>query len=380
MNETRATRYQRLKRRAGVAGLLSAGTVLAVVALSPASGWLASFANRLAGADDWLHGTLALAVYCLLLVVLWEAAALPAVLSLELGAGRKYRPEHGGTVEDVVGALIPTAVVAVLAAFAAGLAVRVAVVLAGPWWWVMAGALASAGLALALHASPAVMTRLAAAQRLSRPSLVARLEGLIERSRVPVAGILEWQVDRASPMTAVVAGAGRSRRVFVASTIVRDWTDDEIAVVVAHELAHHKYLDLWRTWALDAALLCGALGIADLALRLAPPGSVGESPAALATLPFLALVAGLVWVAATPLRHAQSRRHERRADIFALAITDGAEAFGTAIRRLGDRHLAEERPAPLTRWLHYRHPSVAERLAIAAAYVRVKDVRTSTLR
>jgi len=156
---------------------------------------------------------------------------------------------------------------------------------------------------------------------------------------------------------------------------VRDWSDDEIAVVVAHELAHHKYRDLWRTWMLDVVLLSAALGIADVMLRFASPASVGQTPGALATLPFVALVVGVVWVAATPLRHAQSRSQERRADVFALAMTDRAEAFGAAIRRLGERHLAEERPARLTRWLHYRHPSIAERLALADAYRRVREAR-----
>jgi STE24 endopeptidase len=94
----------------------------------------------------------------------------------------------------------------------------------------------------------------------------------------------------------------------------------------------------------------------------------------LAALPALALVAGLIWLAATPLRHAQSRRHERRADAFALALTGGVDAFDAAIRRLGARHLADERPSAITRWLFYRHPSVGERLEYARAYREMTQV------
>jgi len=75
-------------------------------------------------------------------------------------------------------------------------------------------------------------------------------------------------------------------------------------------------------------------------------------------------------VASTPLRLALSRWQERRADRFALRATGGADAFSTAIRRLGARHLAEERPSLLTRWLFQRHPSVAERLAMAERFSR----------
>ena len=90
----------------------------------------------------------------------------------------------------------------------------------------------------------------------------------------------------------------------------------------------------------------------------------------LAVLPFITLVAGAVWLAATPLRHAQSRRQERAADEFALRLTGGSEAFGSALRRLSARHLVEERPARAVRWLYHRHPTVAERLAAAERYDR----------
>jgi STE24 endopeptidase len=79
-----------------------------------------------------------------------------------------------------------------------------------------------------------------------------------------------------------------------------------------------------------------------------------------------------VWLLFAPVRFAQARRQERRADVFALAMTDGAEAFSSAIRRLGARHLAEERPSRVTRWLSHRHPTVAERLALADAYRRLR--------
>jgi STE24 endopeptidase len=88
----------------------------------------------------------------------------------------------------------------------------------------------------------------------------------------------------------------------------------------------------------------------------------------LAALPLIALVTNGVWILATPLLNAQSRLHERRADTFALTMTDGADAFGSAIVRLGTRHLAEERPSIVTTWLYHRHPSVAERLALADAF------------
>jgi Zn-dependent protease with chaperone function len=88
----------------------------------------------------------------------------------------------------------------------------------------------------------------------------------------------------------------------------------------------------------------------------------------LAALPFVALVVAGVWVVSAPLRNAVSRNQERRADEFALRITGSSGAFRTALRRLASQHLAEERPSRVTQWLYHRHPSVAERLAMASAF------------
>jgi STE24 endopeptidase len=191
---------------------------------------------------------------------------------------------------------------------------------------------------------------------------------------VTLSGIDEWRVGDRTSVTALVTGIGRARRVVVSHELVRTWPEDEIVVVVAHELAHHRYRDLWRTLALDAALLTLGLAVADAGARwlAGPLGLAG--PHDLASLPLVALIGGAVWVAATPIRHAQSRTHERRADVFALAMTGAADAFSAAVRRLAARHLAEERPTSLTRWLFHRHPTVAERLELAESYRRVKSV------
>ncbi len=68
-----------------------------------------------------------------------------------------------------------------------------------------------------------------------------------------------------------------------------------------------------------------------------------------------------------------SRWQERRADAFALELTGGAAEFRAALRRLAARHLVEERPSRLTRWLYHRHPTVAERLRFADQFERLNQ-------
>lgn len=230
----------------------------------------------------------------------------------------------------------------------------------GRFWWLAAGAIVSALFVVGLHAAPIVLARLSHAQPVARPALVERLGALSRQISVPIESIDQLPPGAAATTTALVAGAGSGRRVFIASELVQDWTEDEVAVVVAHEFAHHAHHDLWRTLALDAMVLSAGFWAADRFARVAP-GS-------LAALPFIGLVVGLVWIVSTPLRNAVSRHQERRADAFALRMTGGADAFRAALRRLASQHLVEERPSRLTRWLYHRHPTVAERLAAADQY------------
>jgi STE24 endopeptidase len=372
LNESKATRYQRLRRRARAASTVSAGLLLALAALSPLGRGFEGVAAHAASAfTGTAAASVALVVFVTLLVAAAELAALPAVLFLALRVDRAYG-RSSYSVEDVLGAEVQGAAVAFPAALLAGAPVRLAMAMAGGWWWGLAAVALISVFAGALRVAPALVGRVADVRPLERPDLAGRLEALARRARVPIAGISEWVVADPQAASALVTGVGRHRRVLLSSDIARRWGDDEVMVVVAHELAHHVYRDLWRTMALDAAVLSIALFLADLGVRLAGPELGVADPRSLAALPLMALVAAAVWVVSVPVRYAQSRRQERRADVFALAMTDGAEAFGSAIRRLGARHLAEERPSALTRWLSHRHPPVADRLALAETYRRLR--------
>jgi STE24 endopeptidase len=377
MNETKASRYQRLKRRTQAAGVVAGGVMLAILVLTPGAQALAAWATSVSlGAAAPFAGLVALGAFVTCAVILWELIALPSALYWSLSVGRRYvRTGAEPTVEGVLGAQARATVVTLVASCVAGFVVRASIWLTGPWWWIASGLTLAGVLAAALGAAPWLLAWIGDAGPVSQPALAERLADLAARARVPVAGIDEWRARR-SPMstsagsTAIVAGVGRARRVFVSRELIEDWSDEEVAVVVAHELAHHAHHDLWRTLIVDGAVLSAAFGVAEVIRGWTGHGLGLDDRGSLAVLPFIALVAGAAWLAATPLRHAQSRRQERAADEFALRLTGGSEAFGSALRRLSARHLVEERPARAVRWLYHRHPTVAERLAAAERYDR----------
>lgn len=369
MNESKATRFQRNKRRAEGAAAAGGLVMLAVLTLTPAGGRLAAWADAMAGAL-WpapvriLGG---LIVFVVAVVLIWEVALLPALWYLVARVDARYG--RRADAREVIAAQLQGAVVFVPAALGAGAAVLISAWLAGAWWWLLAGALIAAALVAAMYGAPGFLARASGARPIERPALVERLGALARGVRVSIASIDELPDSATVTATALVAGAGERRRVFIAAELMRDWTDEEIAVVVAHELAHHAHHDLWRTLAQDVVVLAAGFWMADAVMG--PAGAGGASPAAsLSALPAIALVTSAVWLVTAPLRHALSRRQERQADEFALAMTGSPDAFQAAIRRLAARHLAEERPSRLTQWFFHRHPSAAERLRVAEGFQR----------
>jgi STE24 endopeptidase len=362
MNETTGTRYQRLRRRVRVAAVLSAAVVLSIIAFTPLArlggGWVSShIASPLLAAVVFVAG----------LVLVLEVAALPAVVYFDArGVGRSRRARS--SFRELLGAHVQAGAVTLALAVAFAVVWSVSVRLGGELWWAMASALLAGLVVVTLRLAPALFSRLGDVRPIARPGLSANLRILARSARVEVAEVHEWRVPDAADASALVTGAGRARRILIASPVLRDWSDAEIAVVVAHELAHHRHHDLHVTLIIDASIIALAGWTSGVALARAGAAAGLAGPADLAALPLLILVGGGVWLASTPLRLAISRWQERRADRFALRTTDGADAFSTAVRRLGAQHLAEERPSLLTRWLFQRHPSVAERVAMAEAY------------
>jgi len=365
MNQSRAARFQRDQRRVRTAGAACGLGILALFGFTPLGSAL----------ESWLIATTAVwpaplgAFFRLVAFVACVVAAAEVAVIAVSWVFARPAPGSDPAARGTAASSVFAAALAIPAGIAAACLVKLSVSVVPAWWWLAAGVLVAAALVAALHLAPGWLARVSGARPVERPALVERLGALARRVRVEILSIDEVPAEASVTATALVAGVGASRRVFISSELLRHWTDEEIAVVVAHELGHHANHDLWHTLLADTALL--SMGF--LAAHATGMAGAGE----LAALPRIALGAGAVFLAATPLRHAMSRRQERNADAFALRLTGGVEEFRTAIRRLAARHLAEERPSRWTRWFFHRHPSVSERLAFAESFSRSQPARPS---
>jgi STE24 endopeptidase len=204
---------------------------------------------------------------------------------------------------------------------------------------------------------------------LDRPALVDRLVSLAQRAGARVVGVFEWRLsDRTRKANAALTGIGRTRRIILSDTLLAEHSDDEIEVILAHELAHHVFHDIWSGLALETVLITVGFFLADRILTLFSTSFGLQGKTDVAALPLLVLTAGAVSLALLPLFNAYSRSHERRADRYALEMTRNVPAFISAMKRLAAQNLAEDQPSRLVEILFYTHPPIGARVAAARSW------------
>ncbi|MGE3959411.1 MAG: M48 family metallopeptidase [Vicinamibacterales bacterium] len=372
MNEDKASRYNRLKRQVRVGSVGASAALLLLLVLSGMSHLLRDLAEW---AASWLPGSLqgfvTVTAFIALLTLVNELVSLPFafyggfVLERRYGLSRQslshWLADQGKGLALGAGLGIPAAWIlyAFIGRYPSG-------------WWLPAGVVfAGLMIGLANIAPLLLLPMFYSIKPLSRSSLRDRLVALGERAGARVLDAYEWGLgEKTTKANAALTGIGSSRRILVSDTMLAQYSDDEIEVVLAHELGHHVHGDIWKGIAFETVLILAGFYVAAVGLRMAVPFAGLRAVDDLAGLPVLLLAAGAVSLAAVPVTHALSRAHERRADRFALTLTRNPPAFISAMRRLAQQNMAEDEPSTLVRWLFYSHPPIRERIAAAQAFTR----------
>jgi STE24 endopeptidase len=370
VNEDKATRYHRLKRRTDVLNTVATGAFLLLLLLTGASLYLrelGSVLGTIIGRGFEEPGTVL--GYAIALIILLHIIELPFVFYQGYVLERRYGLSNerlGRWIRDQLkaGALA-------LVFGAAGASIVYWAIRASPeWWWAMSAAIFAVVMVGIVQLAPVVlMPMFYSFKRLDHPALVERLMKLADRAHTHIGGVYEWALSaHTKKANAALAGMGRTRRILLSDTLLADYSEDEIEVILAHELSHHVHHDLWRGVTLQIALLFVDFFLAHLALRAFAESLRLRGLDDPAGLPLLMLVGGTCSFVFMPLANAMSRRHERRADRYALDTTHRVDAFISAMKRLAQQNLAEEHPSRLVQWLFYSHPPIRERIDAARAW------------
>lgn len=237
------------------------------------------------------------------------------------------------------------------------------------WWWAF-GAVGAAALVVLLSFVFPVLVEPVFNTFTPMPAGPLRDELLTMAARdgLAVRDVLVADASRRTTgLNAYVSGLGRTRRIVVYDTLLREAPPGEVRSVVAHELGHAKDRDT------ELGALLGAIGAAAAVVALYLLGEWGAllgragvssigSPNAIGLALAAAAVAGLV---GGPLQNLVSRRVEARADQHALGLTGDSAVFAAMQLRLAELNITDVHPPRIEYLLFATHPDTVERLATA---------------
>ncbi|HEV2583715.1 MAG TPA: M48 family metallopeptidase, partial [Ktedonobacteraceae bacterium] len=200
--------------------------------------------------------------------------------------------------------------------------------------------------------------------------LSRRLLALAERAHTHVRGVYTFDMSRkTTAANAALMGLGNTRRIVLGDTLLKEFTNEEIEVVLAHELGHHVHNDIWKSLVMQSLLTLGGLYLINEIFHVAVDRlHLYQGLSDVATLPLLLALTTLFGLIVMPLNNAYSRLVEYQADEYALQSTRMIEPFKGAMSRLANQNLAEAEPSPIVEFLFYGHPSIVKRLRHADAF------------
>lgn len=230
----------------------------------------------------------------------------------------------------------------------------------GRGWWAP-GAAAVAGFAVLFgYLGPVVLDPIF--NRFTPLAAGATRDDVLELARKAGVEVGEvYEVDasrRTTAANAYVTGLGHTKRVVLYDTLLKDFTPAETRLVVAHELGHVKHRDVpgGLLWVAIVAPF-GMLVVARATEKLTREGTTAVPAAVLS----LALVAPVL----TTVSHQLSRAIERRADAFALELTDEPDAMVSFERKITLQNVGDPDPPGWQQLLMGTHPTTMERIGQA---------------
>ncbi len=245
------------------------------------------------------------------------------------------------------------------------LAILIVMGLAGPLpshWWIPGGAVFVGLATLFAFVLPYMLpsqSPLRDAELLADAEELAREQGLEEAPPVRVQEVQEFT----TAPNALAVGLGPSRRVILWDTLLEGpFPDEEVRVVLAHELGHISRDHIWKLvgW-YGLFAFPGAFVIARATRRRGGMREAEAVPLALFVLVGLSFLA-------LPLQNAFSRHLEAEADWIALETTRDPDAARALFRSFGTTALADPSPPTWSYVLVETHPPLADRAAMVEAW------------
>jgi STE24 endopeptidase len=197
-------------------------------------------------------------------------------------------------------------------------------------------------------------------------AILGDIRDLTDKAGMEVGEVLVMEASvRTARANAYFAGVGGSRQVVLYDNLINTHTQEQVKLVVAHEMGHWRYGHVAKGLAFSAIGVAGVLLAFSLAVGRMPPSSYASLERTLLLLLIVSTLAGYVL---SPASSFISRKHEVAADAYSLELTADPGTFISTQLNLSRSNLSDVEPPLFMRWFSWTHPTTLERINAAVEW------------
>lgn len=196
-------------------------------------------------------------------------------------------------------------------------------------------------------------------------NLEKKIITLANEANIPAHRVYEVNMStKTTTYNAYVTGIGKNARIVLWDTTLKGLTEDEIMFIMAHEMSHYVHKDIYKSlFGMLAGSLVG-LYIIHLLMKfvVSKSRSSNQAEKMAVVLTLFLIISGIVGFISDPVSNAFSRSAEKRADLYAVKLTNDPESGIIAFQKLSKNSLSQVNPPFLVKLFRYDHPTMLERM------------------
>lgn len=198
-----------------------------------------------------------------------------------------------------------------------------------------------------------------------------RISSLMEKTGFKASGIFVMDASkRSGHSNAYFGGMGKSKRIVLFDTLIKQLTTDELEAVLGHELGHCKLHHILRRMfimiPLEFVVMYVLYFIAQSPDLYSGFGfqiaKESISSAQFIGLFLASMIAGAVEEILSPIVNFGSRKDEYAADAYSAKLTEKPDALISGLIKLNSENLSQLLPPKLYVFWNYSHPTLIERI------------------
>lgn len=243
------------------------------------------------------------------------------------------------------------------------------------WWLVFASAMFLISVVLSQIFPIVIMPIFYKVSPLQDEELKSRISNLAKDAGIKVQNVFTFDMSKnTKKANAAFTGLGKTKRIILGDTLLKDYSKDEIETVIAHELGHYKHKHIVKNIVFGTVSSFLTFFVISILYKNSLSWFDFEYITQIAALPLLSLWAMVIGLIQSPIGNILSRKYEYEADRYAIETTRKPESFINTLNKLTNQNLGDREPHPFIEWFFYSHPSIKNRVKAIQDFVQSNNI------